>query len=88
MRRAGFQRGGGPGLVGVRQTHKNRPAAHFPKPMLHQRRRGGLIVRDLQQRLGGMLATIKRGGVRKGATPIFIHTGGAFGLMARRDLFE
>jgi D-cysteine desulfhydrase len=35
----------------------------------------------------GMIDTIRRGGVRPGATPVFIHTGGAFGLMARRDLF-
>jgi D-cysteine desulfhydrase len=35
----------------------------------------------------GMLATIRNGGVRKGATPVLVHTGGAFGLMARRDLF-
>jgi D-cysteine desulfhydrase len=35
----------------------------------------------------GMLETIRRGGVRAGAIPIFIHTGGAFGLLARRDLF-
>jgi 1-aminocyclopropane-1-carboxylate deaminase/D-cysteine desulfhydrase-like pyridoxal-dependent ACC family enzyme len=26
--------------------------------------------------------------VRAGATALFVHTGGAFGLMARRDLFE
>jgi D-cysteine desulfhydrase len=36
----------------------------------------------------GMLATIRDGGIRPGATPIFIHTGGAFGLMARRDLLS
>ncbi len=36
----------------------------------------------------GVLATIRNGGVRRGATPVFIHTGGAFGLMARRDLFS
>jgi D-cysteine desulfhydrase len=36
----------------------------------------------------GFLETIRTGGVRKGATPLFVHTGGAFGLMARRDLFS
>jgi D-cysteine desulfhydrase len=36
----------------------------------------------------GMIETIKNGGVRPGAVPVFIHTGGAFGLMARRDLFQ
>jgi D-cysteine desulfhydrase len=36
----------------------------------------------------GTIETIQRGGVRPGAVPVFIHTGGAFGLMARRDLFE
>jgi D-cysteine desulfhydrase len=35
----------------------------------------------------GMLATIRNGGIRPGATPVFLHTGGAFGLMSRRDLF-
>jgi D-cysteine desulfhydrase len=35
----------------------------------------------------GMLATIRHGDVRAGAVPLFIHTGGAFGLMAQRDLF-
>jgi len=35
----------------------------------------------------GMLTTIRRGGVRPNAIPVFLHTGGAFGLMARRDLF-
>jgi D-cysteine desulfhydrase len=36
----------------------------------------------------GMLATIRRGGVRPGAVPVFLHTGGAFGLFAQRQLFE
>ncbi len=36
----------------------------------------------------GMLATIRSGGVRPDAVPVFIHTGGAFGLMARRELFD
>lgn len=35
----------------------------------------------------GMIETIRTGGVRPGAVPVFIHTGGAFGLMSRRDLF-
>ncbi len=35
----------------------------------------------------GMIATIRAGGVRKGALPVFVHTGGIFGLLARRDLF-
>ena len=38
----------------------------------------------------GAIAAIRGragGGVRPGAVPVFIHTGGAFGLMARRDLF-
>jgi D-cysteine desulfhydrase len=35
----------------------------------------------------GAIATIRAGGVRAGAVPVFVHTGGAFGLMARRDLF-
>jgi D-cysteine desulfhydrase len=36
----------------------------------------------------GMLAAIRSGGLRPGAVPLFIHSGGAFGLMARRDLFS
>lgn len=36
----------------------------------------------------GMLATIRNGDLRPGEMPVFIHTGGAFGLMARRDLFS
>jgi D-cysteine desulfhydrase len=35
----------------------------------------------------GMIETIRAGGVRPGAVPLFVHTGGVFGLMARRDLF-
>jgi 1-aminocyclopropane-1-carboxylate deaminase/D-cysteine desulfhydrase-like pyridoxal-dependent ACC family enzyme len=35
----------------------------------------------------GTIESLRRGRVRDGATPVFIHTGGAFGLLARRDLF-
>jgi D-cysteine desulfhydrase len=35
----------------------------------------------------GMLETIKSGGIRAGAFPLFVHTGGIFGLLARTDLF-
>lgn len=35
----------------------------------------------------GMLETLRRGGGRQNAVPLFLHTGGVFGLMARRDLF-
>lgn len=35
----------------------------------------------------GMLETNRTGGIRAAATPMFLHTGGVFGLMARRDLF-
>ena len=38
--------------------------------------------------MAGMLVTIRAGRVREGAIPVFLHTGGAFGLMARRDLFS
>ncbi len=37
--------------------------------------------------LWGTLDSIAKGRVRKESTPMFIHTGGSFGLMARRDLF-
>jgi D-cysteine desulfhydrase len=36
----------------------------------------------------GMLECIRSGKGRPDALPVFIHTGGAFGLMARRDLFH
>jgi D-cysteine desulfhydrase len=36
----------------------------------------------------GMLAAIREGRIRRGAVPVFIHTGGVFGLFARRDLFS
>ena len=35
----------------------------------------------------GTIAALRQGKVRAGAVPVFVHTGGAFGLMARRDLF-
>ena len=36
----------------------------------------------------GFVDAIRNRTVRPGATPVFLHTGGAFGLMARRDLFR
>lgn len=36
--------------------------------------------------LAGMLATLREGSARPAALPVFVHTGGAFGLFARRDL--
>jgi 1-aminocyclopropane-1-carboxylate deaminase/D-cysteine desulfhydrase-like pyridoxal-dependent ACC family enzyme len=36
----------------------------------------------------GMIETIRKAGVRPGAVPLFVHTGGAFGLLARTDLFR
>jgi D-cysteine desulfhydrase len=35
----------------------------------------------------GTIDTIRKGGVRPDAIPLFIHTGGIFGLMANRELF-
>jgi D-cysteine desulfhydrase len=35
----------------------------------------------------GFVDAARTGGVRRGALPVFVHTGGIFGLMARRDLF-
>jgi D-cysteine desulfhydrase len=35
----------------------------------------------------GAIAAVKERKVRDGAVPVFIHTGGVFGLFARRDLF-
>ena len=52
-------------------------------------RREGILLDPTytSKAMTGTIETIRRGGVRKGAIPVFIHTGGAFGLMARRDLF-
>jgi D-cysteine desulfhydrase len=36
----------------------------------------------------GFVDCVKKGQLRPDATPLFVHTGGVFGLMARRDLFE
>jgi D-cysteine desulfhydrase len=38
--------------------------------------------------MAGFLDFVKSGRVRPGAAAVFVHTGGIFGLMARRDLFE
>ena len=35
----------------------------------------------------GYLEIVRKGDVRAGAVPLFVHTGGVFGMMARRDLF-
>ncbi|WP_428940451.1 D-cysteine desulfhydrase family protein [Fontivita pretiosa] len=35
----------------------------------------------------GMLHAMRNGLVRDGAVPVFVHTGGSFGVFARRDLF-
>lgn len=37
--------------------------------------------------LTGMLDCVRDSRTRDGATPVFLHTGGVFGLFARRDLF-
>ena len=51
--------------------------------------RAGLVVDPTYtgKAMHGMLDTLRRGQGRRLATPVFLHTGGAFGLMARRDLF-
>jgi D-cysteine desulfhydrase len=36
----------------------------------------------------GFVDWVKGGKLRAGATPLFVHTGGVFGLLSRRDLFE
>ncbi len=52
-------------------------------------RREGIVLDPTYTSKGmtGTIATIRSGGLRPGATPVFIHTGGVFGLFARRDLF-
>lgn len=53
-------------------------------------RREGLVLDPTYtgKAVTAMLATIRRGGLRPGAVPVFVHTGGAFGLLARCDLFD
>ena len=36
----------------------------------------------------GYVDVVKKRDIRSGAMPLFVHTGGVFGMMARRDLFE
>ncbi|HTL29851.1 MAG TPA: hypothetical protein VL282_11545, partial [Tepidisphaeraceae bacterium] len=52
-------------------------------------RREGLLLDPTytSKAMHGFLETIRTGAIRKDALPLFVHTGGAFGLMARRDLF-
>lgn len=52
-------------------------------------RREGIVLDPTYTAKGmtGMLETIQLGSIRDGATPLFLHTGGIFGLLARRDLF-
>jgi D-cysteine desulfhydrase len=52
-------------------------------------RREGIAVDPTYTGKGfaGFLHAIRSGHVREGAVPVFVHTGGVFGLMARRDLF-
>jgi D-cysteine desulfhydrase len=54
------------------------------------RRREGILLDPTytSKAFCGFADAIRNGGVRAGATPVFVHTGGAFGLMARRDLFR
>ena len=49
----------------------------------------GLIVDPTytSKALHGTIDALAKGYGRPGATAMFLHTGGAFGLMARRDLF-
>jgi D-cysteine desulfhydrase len=51
-------------------------------------RREGVLLDPTYTAKGftGMLATIRNGGIRPNAKPVFIHTGGGFGLMAKKDL--
>jgi D-cysteine desulfhydrase len=38
--------------------------------------------------MAGFVDQVQQGKIRPGARAVFLHTGGVFGLMARRDLFE
>jgi D-cysteine desulfhydrase len=53
-------------------------------------RREGVLLDPTYTAKGmtGMIQTIRQGGVRPGAVPLFVHTGGVFGLLARTDLFN
>ncbi len=64
------------------------PAAIETVKILAQREGILLDPTYTSKAMAGMLATIREGKIRDGATPVFLHTGGAFGLMARRDLFD
>ena len=52
-------------------------------------RRDGVLLDPTYTSKGmtGMLGAIAAGDIRSGGVPLFVHTGGVFGLMARRDLF-
>jgi D-cysteine desulfhydrase len=52
-------------------------------------RREGIVLDPTYtaKAMTGMIATLRAGGVRPNALPLFIHTGGIFGLMAKRELF-
>jgi uncharacterized membrane protein YbhN (UPF0104 family) len=64
-------------------------AGEVIRPYLLARREGILLDPTYTAKgMTGMLETIKSGGVRPGAVPLFVHTGGAFGLLARTDLFK
>jgi D-cysteine desulfhydrase len=63
------------------------PAAIETTRLLAQREGVLLDPTYTSKGMTGMIETIRRGGLRSGAVPLFVHTGGAFGLMARRDLF-
>jgi D-cysteine desulfhydrase len=53
-------------------------------------RREGVLLDPTYTAKGmtGMLETIRQGSVRPDGVPVFVHTGGAFGLLARTDLFK
>lgn len=65
------------------------PYAESVQTLTNVARSEGIILDPTytSKAMAGMIATIRNGAVRKGAVPVFIHTGGVFGLMARRDLF-
>jgi D-cysteine desulfhydrase len=65
------------------------PSAESVETLANLARSEGIVLDPTytSKAMTGMLAAIRTGTIRKGAMPVFIHTGGVFGLMARRDLF-
>ncbi len=63
------------------------PAAIDTARLVARKEGIGLDPTYTAKAMTGTIDTIRKGGVRRDAVPVFIHTGGIFGLMAKRELF-